>query len=197
MLRNGKHRTVLTLPSYMVSVIQYAKPSALKADLNDQFKEKYPEAGITLSKLRSLKQNMLEIALHCDVELAVLALSYIYFERLVLNRHVVKQNRKLVAGVCLLLATKFYNPKVTAHFLNNLLLEIEGEFHLSTKDIKAAEFEFYSKLDFALHPQMKEFMPFFQRVQQAVPDYKHKLMDPVALMCHGPIVTDQSAVRED
>ncbi|KNC87085.1 hypothetical protein SARC_00761 [Sphaeroforma arctica JP610] len=51
-LRSGKHRQVLALPSIKMSVIQYAKPSDLKRDLNEQFRERHPDLQISLSKMR-------------------------------------------------------------------------------------------------------------------------------------------------
>ena len=54
---------MLSLKSYVVSISHYVTPTALKEALNESFKEKFPDIQLTLSKLRSLKRDMVEIGI--------------------------------------------------------------------------------------------------------------------------------------
>ena len=68
--------------------------------------------SLTLSKIRSLKQQVLLIGLKADLEISTIALACVYFERLCLDCRVDKSNRQLTFAACLLLAYKTNEPNV-------------------------------------------------------------------------------------
>jgi hypothetical protein len=118
-IKSGKHRVELNLPGYMSSIISFVKHSDLKEELNEKFRSRHEwiHPSMTLSKIRKIKRLLLSIGQTLDLELSTVALSYIYFERLCLRNIVTKQNRRIIAGVSLLLAYKYNEgqaPNATA-----------------------------------------------------------------------------------
>lgn len=140
--------------SLQTTVIEYVKPSDLKKDMNETFKEKFPHIKLTLSKIRryrfrdprdlephcalshflvvfnlvqshsapflripisnadssllftSLKREMRAVSEEFGLQPVTTAMAFVYFEKLVLLGRLNKQNRKLVAAACVLLAAK-------------------------------------------------------------------------------------------
>ncbi|CAJ1084625.1 CDK5 and ABL1 enzyme substrate 2 [Xyrichtys novacula] len=102
----GRHKRVLIFPSYVTTVVEYVKPSDLKKDMNETFREKFPHIKLTLSKIRSLKREMRAVSEEFGLQPVTTAMAFVYFEKLVLQGRLNKQNRKPVAATCVLLAAK-------------------------------------------------------------------------------------------
>ncbi|KAF9936487.1 CDK5 and ABL1 enzyme substrate 1 [Mortierella alpina] len=182
-LKTGKNRTVISLACYMGSVIQYTRPSDLKRELNEHFRQRHPtiDPSITLSKIRKIKTDLLTISEELDLEISTAALAYAYFEKLVLKGSwkgkdgssltnesgcspVTKENRKLIACVCLLLAYKVNEPKRPPGEFIVLMKHMSKHMDVSAKDIKEHEFQVFSLLEFNLYLPRQEFLPHFEQI---------------------------------
>ncbi|KAG0025053.1 CDK5 and ABL1 enzyme substrate 1 [Podila clonocystis] len=168
----------------MGSVIQYTRPSDLKRELNEHFRNRHPtiDPSITLSKIRKVKTDLLAICEELDLEISTAALAYAYFEKLVLKGSwggkdtsslhstesspspVTKENRKLMACVCLLLAYKVNEPKRPPGEFAALMKMMTKHMDVSAKDIKEHEFQVFSLLDFNLYIARQEFLPHFEQI---------------------------------
>ena len=107
--RGGKSFRLLTpVAGYTVSISMHAQPADLKRDMNAHFRERFPLIALTLSKLRSLKADMVAIGVACGYAPPLVATAQMYYECLVLKHKITKDNRKVVAGACITLAVKFF-----------------------------------------------------------------------------------------
>lgn len=66
---------------------QTMRPSEVKRELNEQFRLAHPEImpEITLSKIRSIKNHLVEIGKAVDLEISSVAHAFVYFEKLVIK----------------------------------------------------------------------------------------------------------------
>ena len=72
-MRTSKRKKVLNLPSFLISTIPYMNSRELKEDLNAQYRERHPElpASLTLSKIRNLKKETLELAFGVSINVYI------------------------------------------------------------------------------------------------------------------------------
>ncbi|XP_072206375.1 CDK5 and ABL1 enzyme substrate 2 isoform X1 [Excalfactoria chinensis] len=161
----GKHKRVLIFASYMTTVIEYVKPSDLKKDMNETFREKFPHIKLTLSKIRSLKREMRNLSEECSLEPVTVSMAYVYFEKLVLQGKLNKQNRKLCAGACVLLAAKI-SSDLRKHEVKHLIDKLEERFRFNRRDLIGFEFTVLVALELALYLPENQVLPHYRRLTQ-------------------------------
>ncbi|XP_051911079.1 CDK5 and ABL1 enzyme substrate 2-like [Hippocampus zosterae] len=161
----GKHKRVLIFASYMTTVIEYVKPSDLKKDMNETFKEKFPHIKLTLSKIRSLKREMRSVGEDCGLQPATMAMAFVYFEKLVLQGRLNKHNRKLVSAACILLAAKI-SSDLRKQEVVQLIDKLEERFRIGRRELISFEFTILVALEMALYLPESKVMPHYRRLVQ-------------------------------
>ncbi|XP_069383612.1 CDK5 and ABL1 enzyme substrate 2-like isoform X2 [Paralichthys olivaceus] len=159
----GRHKRVLIFASYVTTVIEYVKPSDLKKNMNETFKEKFPHIQLTLSKIRSLKRDMRLASEECGLQPVTIAMAFVYFEKLVLQGRLNKQNRKLVAAACVLLAAKI-SSDLRKPEVKQLIDKLEERFRINGRELIPLEFPVLVALEMGLYLPESKVMPHYRRL---------------------------------
>ncbi|XP_016088611.1 CDK5 and ABL1 enzyme substrate 2-like [Sinocyclocheilus grahami] len=154
-----------SLSLQQTTVIEYVKPSDLKKDMNETFKEKFPHIKLTLSKIRSLKREIHSVGEESSLQPVTIAMAFVYFEKLVLQGRLNKQNRKLVAAACILLAAKI-SSDLKKQEVKQLIDKLEERFRISRRELIALEFTILVALEMALYLPESKVMPHYRRLVQ-------------------------------
>ncbi|XP_076022941.1 CDK5 and ABL1 enzyme substrate 2-like [Genypterus blacodes] len=161
----GRHKRVLIFNSYVTTVIEYVKPGDLKKDMNETFKEKFPHIKLTLSKIRSLKREMRAVSEECSLQPVTIAMAFVYFEKLVLQGRLNKQNRKLVSSTCVLLAAKI-SSDLRKPEVKQLIDKLEERFRINRRELIPLEFPVLVALEMGLYLPESKVMPHYRRLVQ-------------------------------
>lgn len=153
--------------------------------------------SLTLSKIRSLKSQVLQAAIRADLEIGTVALACVYFERLCLDCRVDKSNRRLTFAACLLLASKLNEPnvglvmrqaegadlddekptrlqslirpnKTSNKMFASLLLFFTQDWTLSLKHLFTAEWGVFAALGFSLDATPSQIAFHFKRLMKTL-----------------------------
>ncbi|XP_061591267.1 CDK5 and ABL1 enzyme substrate 2-like isoform X2 [Cololabis saira] len=161
----GRHKRVLIFASYVTTVIEYVKPCDLKKDMNETFREKFPHIKLTLSKIKSLKREMRAVSEECSLQPVTTAMAFVYFEKLVLQGRLNKQNRKLVTAACVLLAAKISSDLRKAD-VKQLIDKLEERFRINRRELIPLEFSVLVALEMGLYLPESKVMPHYRRLVQ-------------------------------
>ncbi|XP_028309064.1 CDK5 and ABL1 enzyme substrate 2-like isoform X2 [Gouania willdenowi] len=161
----GRHKRVLIFASYVTTVIEYVKPSDLKKNMNEMFRERFPHIKLTLSKIRSLKREIRAVSEDCGLQPVTVAMAFVYFEKLVLQGRLNKQNRKLVTAACLLLAAKI-SSDLRRPEVKQLIDKLEERFRINRRELIPLEFAVLIALEMGLYLPESKVMPHYRRLVQ-------------------------------
>lgn len=157
-IRQGRHRTVEAFSGTLVSVLPFIDSHSLKNELNHVFEEKHPklskELDLSLSKIRGLKKAWLNYCVDNEIELSTLTFAIVYFEKLVLTKVIVKENRKIAFGCCVLLASKFNDEP--RRRISSVVSFIESSEGVSSDVVRRVEFALFVRLQFSLSASAPE-----------------------------------------
>ncbi|KAL3315495.1 CDK5 and ABL1 enzyme substrate 1, partial [Cichlidogyrus casuarinus] len=107
------HKRSVHFPLLLTSVLMYTKFADHKRNINHQFHESFPAVELTLTKLRSLKRQLLDIVDKLNLDIWIYAHAAVLLEKLILKLYVNRSNRKSCTAACLLVSAKLNDIKGT------------------------------------------------------------------------------------
>ncbi|PAV60995.1 hypothetical protein WR25_04372 [Diploscapter pachys] len=155
-------KTVVRLETFSGTTFHFLNNAKAKTAMNETFLERYPHIHLTLSKLRSLKREMWQLAKKEHIDEYTLAQAFCYFEQIVSKGLISKTNRKCVAGVSLLVSMKLndYSKQVVRKYLEHA----EDQLRVSRHDLLSYELPLCSALKFDLFPIESLVIPHYEKL---------------------------------
>jgi len=141
-----------------------------REEANEAFQRMHPEldASITRSKLRNLQKDLFDITTKVpSLEMATVALAWVYFEMLLKKGHIIKSNRKLFGGACLVLAYKFNQDGCDVNGLQQLarcIQNLDRKDRLNLAALQEAEVKVLVFLEFGLNASPDRVLHHLQRI---------------------------------
>ncbi|XP_016333127.1 CDK5 and ABL1 enzyme substrate 2-like [Sinocyclocheilus anshuiensis] len=112
-----------------------------------------------------LKREIHSVGEESSLQPVTIAMAFVYFEKLVLQGRLNKQNRKLVAAACILLAAKI-SSDLKKQEVKQLIDKLEERFRISRRELIALEFTILVALEMALYLPESKVMPHYRRLVQ-------------------------------
>jgi hypothetical protein len=161
---------MIALAGYYSSLSHYVPAEKLKEELNTQFYARHSRhihPSITLTKIRSLKAKLIDVALECELELSSVAMAFVYLEKLLMAKIVTRSNRKLVASSALLLAVKVLHD--SKEVPSQVIAALSRKFGETKVAILKMEFRVFAGMRFSLHTPQHDYVPHLERILVDLP----------------------------
>ncbi|EFO27940.2 cyclin domain-containing protein [Loa loa] len=155
-------KTVMKFYGYVSTVMHYQPDSEVKRLVNEAFRSRFPHVHVSFSKINSIKRELHQIAVACNLEDTTTAHAYVFYEKVLLKGLVCKMNRKLVAGAALLIAAKITDFGST--YISDVVNHLESTLRVNRKELLRYEIPLCAALSFNLRVPVWQLLPHYQRI---------------------------------
>ncbi|CAG9531063.1 unnamed protein product [Cercopithifilaria johnstoni] len=155
-------KTVMKFNGYVSIVMHYQPDDEMKRLVNEAFRSRFPHVHVSFSKIKSIKRELHQIAVACNLEHTTTAHAYVFYEKVLLKGLVCKMNRKLVAGAALLIAAKITD--FGSMCVSDVVNYLESSLRTNRKELLRYEIPLCAALGFNLRVPVLELLPHYQRI---------------------------------